>query len=75
VNATAGEGVGEQAKQRPASSTEEAEPLPPQSRNRIGRHTGWVTNGSATTIPAMIHQFPRPSFAGPGDDPSWVQNA
>jgi hypothetical protein len=23
----------------------------------------------------MIHRFPRPSYAGPGAGPSWVQNA
>ena len=59
----------------PASSTGEAVPLPAQSRNRIGRHTGWQQNGSRTTIPTITHRLPRPSLAGPWAAPSWVQNA
>ena len=52
----------------PASSTGEAVPLPAQSRNRIGRHTGWLQNGNRTTIPTITHRLPRPSLAGPWAD-------
>ena len=49
--------------------------MPAQSRNRIGRHTGWLQNGNRTTIPTITHRLPRPSLAGPWAAPSWVQNA
>ncbi len=31
-------------------------PLPAHSRNRIGRHTGWLQNGNRTTIPTITHR-------------------
>ena len=59
----------------PASRTGDGVPLPRQSRNRTGRHTGCERNGNSTTIPTMIHRLPRPSALGSCAEPSWVQNA
>ena len=59
----------------PASRTMDGVPLPRQSRNRTGRHTGCERNGNSTTIPTMIHRLPRPSALGSCAEPSWVQYA
>ena len=54
----------------PASRTGDGVPLPRQSRNRTGRHTGCERNGNSTTIPTMIHRLPRPSALGCCAEPS-----
>ncbi len=59
----------------PARRTGEAVPLPRQSRNSTGRHSGCEQNGTVTMMPAMIHRLPRPSALGSCAEPSWVQNA
>ena len=75
VHLTIGEGGTDPFQQPAPSVTAESLPLPAHSRNSTGRHTGAVQNGSRTTIPAMIHRFPRPIFDLPWAAPSWVQNA
>jgi hypothetical protein len=55
-----------------AKVTWEAVPLPRQSRNSTGRHTGRDQKGSVTTMPATIHRLPRPIACPVCVDPSCV---
>lgn len=56
---------------RRASHSREAEVVfLTTSRAATGKHTGRLTNGNVTTMPAITQLLPKPTFLGPAADPS-----